>query len=92
MSADMYRYLVWGSVVVLGAVFAVVDRRWIGRRMLLALLVLIALGGLATTQLSPFNFHSGGWYMQGVLVAGGAALALLGYAPIWLWHVVRGRT
>jgi hypothetical protein len=73
------RYLVWASVVVLGAVLAVVDQRMIGRWILGGLIVAGVVGGLLVTVISPFRFGGTSYYMEGVIVAGGSALALVGY-------------
>jgi hypothetical protein len=73
------RYLVWTSVVVLGALLAVVDQRIIGRWILGGLFVAGVVGGLLVTVISPFRFGGTSYYMEGVIVAGGSALALVGY-------------
>jgi hypothetical protein len=78
-SPDAMRYLVWLGVVALGAMLAIVDRRVIGRWLFGILLVAGIAGGLAMTSLSPFNFAGTSYYMEGVIVAGGAGLALAGY-------------
>jgi len=79
LSPDTMRYLVWASVVVLGAVLAVVDQRMIGRWILGGLIVAGVVGGLLVTVISPFRFGGTSYYMEGVIVAGGSALALVGY-------------
>jgi fluoride ion exporter CrcB/FEX len=66
-------------LVVIGAVLAFCDWQWIRRPWFAVLLVAGLCGGLITTEVSPFNFADGGYYMQGLLVAAGAALALAGY-------------
>ena len=79
LSADMTRYFAWAAVVVAGALFAVVDWRWIRRPIFGLLLAAGVGGGIVVTQVSPFTFGAGGYYMEGVLVAAGSALALTGY-------------
>jgi hypothetical protein len=78
-TADLTRYLIWSSVVVAGMAMAYIDRRLIGRKILAALLLLAVAGGLLITQFNPFSFGSSSHYMEGVIVSGGAALALTGY-------------
>ena len=73
------RYLVWAAVVVAGALLAVVDWRWIKRPVCGALLVAGVVGGIIITNVSPFSFGTGGYYMEGVLISAGSALALVGY-------------
>ena len=75
----MTRYFVWAAVVVAGALLAVVDWRWIKRPVFGALLVLGVLGGAIATNVSPFTFGTGGYYMEGVIISAGSALALVGY-------------
>ncbi len=75
----MTRYVVWTAVVIAGALLAVCDRRWLRRPWFGVLLVAVLCGGVITTQVSPFNFADGGYAMEGVLAAGGAGLALVGY-------------
>lgn len=75
----MTRYFVWAGVVVAGALLAVIDWRWIGRPVLGALLVAGVAGGIVVTNGSPFTFAGGDYYMEGVIVSAGSALALVGY-------------
>ena len=72
-------YAACAVLIAIGAVLAISDWRWIQRPYLGVLLIAGLGAGLITTQVSPFNFADGGYYMQGVLVAAGAALALAGY-------------
>jgi hypothetical protein len=76
---DMTRYFVWAGVVVAGALFAVADWRWIKRPVFGALLVAGVLGGTIVINVSPFTFGTGGYYMEGVIISAGSALALVGY-------------
>jgi len=78
-SADVTRYVVWAGVVAIGAVLALLDRRWIGRPVLGALLLAGIGAGLVITAVSPFSFGGGDHYMEGVIVSAGSALALAGY-------------
>ena len=80
MSPELWRYLVWAGVVVLGAVLAVVDRRVLGRWLFGMLLVAAVAVGMLVTVISPFRFSGTGYYMDGVILAGGSALALIGYS------------
>jgi hypothetical protein len=75
----MTRYVVWITVVLVGVLLGICDWRWIRRPWLGVLLVAILCGGLITMQVSPFNFADGGYALQGLLAAGAAGLALIGY-------------
>jgi hypothetical protein len=94
-SPDLTRYFMWASVVVFGALFAVVDRRQIRRPVFGLLLVIGVVAGFIIEQLSPFSFGVESHYMEGVLVSAGSALALIGYvfAVFWqfVWRSIRGR-
>jgi hypothetical protein len=79
LSHDLTRYFVWAAVVVAGALLAAVDWRWIKRPVCGALLVAGVGGGIIVTNVSPFTFGTGSYYMEGVLIAAGSALALVGY-------------
>jgi uncharacterized membrane protein len=79
LSADLMRYVIWAGVVAIGAILAVVDRRW-ARFPLFGILLAAGIGGgLIITRVSPFNFGGGSHYMEGVIISGGSALALAGY-------------
>jgi hypothetical protein len=78
-SPQIMRYLVWAAVVLLGALSAAVDRRWIRRPVLGMLLAAGVGGGFIVTEVSPFTFGTSSYYMEGVVVAAGSALALSGY-------------
>lgn len=69
----------WAAVVAAGALFAVVDWRWIKRPVFGALLVAGIGGGVIVVNASPFSFGTGGYYMEGVLLSAVSALALAGY-------------
>ena len=79
LSAEATRYLAWAAAVVLGMLFALVDRRIFQRWILGALLLVGVAGGFLLTVLSPFSFGNASYYMEGVILAGGCALALGGY-------------
>src|SRR5450631_1169203 len=79
LSPDMMRCFVWACVVVAGTLFAIADWRWIKRPVFGLLLVAGVIGGIVVTKLSPFDFATGGYFMEGVLISGGSALALVGY-------------
>jgi hypothetical protein len=72
-------YAAWAGAVAIGGVLALLDRRWTGWPIFGALLLAGIAGGLIVTQVSPFSFGGGDDYMLGVLVSGGAALALGDY-------------
>ncbi len=78
-SPDLYRYFVWGAAVAAGVALAIVDRRLLRRWVAVWLLAAGVGGGLLTTVASPFRFGGTSHYMEGVIVAGGSALALIGY-------------
>jgi len=94
-SPDMTRYFMWAGVVVFGALLAVVDRRQIRRPVLGLLLVFGVVAGFIIEQVSPFSFGVESYYMEGVLVSAGSALALIGYvfAVFWqfVWRSIGGR-
>jgi hypothetical protein len=73
-------YAAWAVVIAAGIFLAILDLRWIQRPSFGGILLAGLCGGLVTTQVSPFNFADGGYYIEGVLVAAGSALALAGYA------------
>ncbi len=79
VSADLFRYLVWALVVIVGALLAVVDWWKIRRPVLGVLLLLMIAGGFVITVFSPFNFADGGYYMEGIILSAGSALAFAGY-------------
>jgi hypothetical protein len=79
LPSDLSRYVVWAGVVVVGAILAVVDRRWVSFPLFGLLLVAGVGGGLIITRVSPFSFGGGSYYMEGVIISGGSALALAGY-------------
>ena len=80
LSADMVRYFEWAAVVIAGALFAVsrmaMDQASHSRS---AFAAGVGRRHRIVTQVSPFTFGTGGYYMEGVLVAAGSALALTGY-------------
>ncbi len=78
-SPEVSRNLVWAAVSVLGAVLAIADRRWLGRWIFGPLLLAVIAAGSLVTVVSPFSFGGTSYYMHGVIIAGGAALALAGY-------------
>jgi hypothetical protein len=89
MSPDVTRYAVWVGVVAIGALFAILDWRWIGRPLFGALLAAGVAGGIVITKVSPFDFSSGGYFMEGVLLSAGSALALVGYVIAAVWQFAR---
>jgi hypothetical protein len=80
LAPDLTRYLMWAGVVALGAILAALDRRLLGRPLLGLLLVAGLVGGFIVTTMSPFSFGGGSYYMEGVILSGASALALIGYA------------
>jgi hypothetical protein len=95
LSVEATRYLTWGAVVAVGALLALLERRWT-KWPWLGLLPLAAIGGgLLVMQLSPFSFGGGSHYMEGVLISGAGGLALIGYVPTYVlamgWQLVRRR-
>jgi hypothetical protein len=95
LSQDMIRYFQWAAVVVAGVLFAFGDWRWIKRPVFGALLVAGIVGSIIVTYLSPFTFATGGYYMEGVLISTGSALASAGYVfgivAQFIWRRVGGR-
>ena len=68
------------------------ERRFTRRPFLGALLILGMVAGYLMTWFSPFNFATGGLYMEGVILTAASALAFAGYLAATLWFVARGRT
>jgi hypothetical protein len=93
MTPTIMRYIIWTAPVIAGAVLGMCDWRWIRRPWLGVLLVGVLCGGLITMQVSPFNFADGGYALQGLLAAGAAGLALVGYvaASIVQFAIQRSR-
>jgi len=91
LSAELTRYFVWAGIVAVGTLLAVVDRRWIRRRVFGVLLVAGVVVGFIVEKVSPFSFGGGGHYMEGVIVSAGSALALIGYVLAVVWQFVRRR-
>lgn len=92
LSPDTTRYLVWSAVVALGALPAVVDRR-LPRRWLFGCLLVVGIGaGLLLSAVSPFSFGGSSHYMEGVIISGGSALALAGYAVAFVAQTLSART
>ena len=85
-------YLLWAIVIAIGFGLRVLERRFTRRPLLGALLILGMAAGYLMTRFSPFNFATGGVYMEGVILAAASALALAGYLAATLWFVARGRT
>jgi hypothetical protein len=79
MPSDLTRYFMWAGIVVVGAVLAVADRRKIRHPVFGIFLVAGVVAGFVIEQISPFSFGVGSYYMDGVLVSAGSALALIGY-------------
>jgi hypothetical protein len=75
----MTRYVVWAGAVAAGAVLAFIDWRWMTRPVFATVLVAGVVGGVIVTNVSPFTFAGGDHYMEGVIIAAGSALALVGY-------------
>ena len=69
---------------------AIIDRKIIGRYLIGALLIIIAVGGAVGMNLSPFTFSGDGYYMQSLLVILFTLAALTGYAVAVLWQRVLG--
>ena len=66
-------------MTIFGGVLAIVDRRVLIRWLFAPLLVAGIAGGVLLTRLSPFSFGGTSYYMQGVIISGACALALIGY-------------
>ena len=91
-SLDWLRYWPYAVCLVIGAGFAVIDRRVFGRHVLAIALVLIAVGGAITLNVSPFTFAGGDYYFIGLIAMVAAGVALGGYISAAVWHVMRART
>jgi hypothetical protein len=89
MSADLTRYFAWAGIVAIGALLAVLDRRWVGWPVFGALLIAGVAGGLIMTRMSPFSFGGGSYFMEGVIISAGSALALVGYVLAAAWQFAR---
>lgn len=88
LSPDLTRYLFWAGIVAIGALLAVLDRRWTRRPVFGALLVIGVASGLIIMRASPFSFAGGDHYMEGVLLSAGSALALVGYVVGYAFALV----
>lgn len=84
-------YFVWAVIVAGGALLALADRRWVRRPLLGLVLAIGVVGGFVVTKMSRFDFVTGGYYLQGVLISAGSALALIGYVLATVWHFIRQR-
>jgi formate hydrogenlyase subunit 3/multisubunit Na+/H+ antiporter MnhD subunit len=91
LSPDLTRYFVWAGIVVVGALLAVIDRRQIRRPVFGLLLVAAVVGGFIVEKVSPFSFGVRNYYMEGVIISAGSALALIGYIFAVVWQFVRRR-
>jgi hypothetical protein len=85
------RYFLWAGIIAIGTLLAVLDRRWIGRPLFGVLMVAGVAGGFIITRVSPFSFGGGDYYMEGVIVSAGSALALVGYVFAIIWQFARRR-
>ena len=88
---DFVFYVFWSAVFASGALFEFVDRKWIKRPALGVLLVAGIPAGYIMMRVSPFNLADGGLGLQGLLLAAGSGLALIGYALAWIWNFARRR-
>jgi len=88
---ELGRYIIWAGIVAVGIGLAVLDRRWIKWPVFAVLLLAGVGGGIITTNVSPFTFAGGDHYMQGVIVAAGSALAMIGYVFATIWQFARRR-
>ena len=79
MESAMMHWLAWSGALVVGTLLALIDWRWTKRPVAALFLVSGVVGGVIVTDVSPFTFAGGDYYMQGVVMAGGSALALAGY-------------
>lgn len=79
MEPAMMRCLIWSGALIAGTLLALIDWRWIKRPVSALFLVAGVVGGVIVTNVSPFTFAGGDYYMQGVIIAAGSALALAGY-------------
>jgi hypothetical protein len=89
--AEYYRFWPYVVALIAGAIFAVIDRRVIGRYVLGALLVLIVAGGQLGMYLSPFTFQGGDYYMTSLIASLLALAGLAGYAlaVVGMWARAR---
>lgn len=80
-------YLAWAIIIAIGGLLAFLDMRWKRRPLLGVLLIVGIVGGFVVTEVSPFDFVTGGYYMEGVIAFGASALALIGYVCVTLWRL-----
>jgi hypothetical protein len=83
------RYFVWAGVTAIGVLLAVLDRRWIGRPFFGVLLVAGVISGVIIMRVSPFTFSGGDHFVEGLLLAAGSGLALVGYVLAFVWQFAR---
>lgn len=81
LSSDATLYL---SAILGGALLGVLDRCLLRKWLIGGLLVAGIIGGMLVTVFSPFKFGGTSYYMEGVVLAAGSALALCGYAVVAL--------
>ena len=86
MSSDLIRYVAWASAVLIGVLLAFFERRWIRWPLSGVFLAAGVVGGLLMSRASPFSFGVESYYMNGVLVSAGSALALFGYLFAVVWQ------
>ncbi len=85
-------YLLWAIMIAIGLGLRALERRFTRRPFLGALLILGMVVGYFMTRFSPFNFATGGLYMEGVILTAASALAFAGYLAATLLFAARGRT
>jgi len=78
--ADWLRFWPYAVALPIGAATAVIDSNVFGRYVLGALLVLSAAGGAIGMKASPFTFYGSDYYMESLIAAVAALIALAGYA------------
>jgi hypothetical protein len=79
MMESLFRWALWGGVMLVGAGLGALDWRW-RRPVFGALLAAGVLGGWTITKASPFTFSGGDHFMEGVILWAASGLALAGYA------------
>lgn len=77
--ASYFQFWPYAIAALAGAPLAVIDHRMFRRPVLAVLLVAMIVCGGITMQVSPFTFHGGDHYFQGLLTALFALAALVGY-------------
>lgn len=80
LAGEYFRFWPYAVAGAAGIILALLDRKFFGRYIFAALLVVLAVGGQLAMYFSPFTFQGGDYYMRGLIVSLMALAGLAGYA------------